>query len=204
VRSKGRVFSLAAADHVIAQDLDEALVVTRLRQFVHIRKLTDLDNLQQGIDVQLHVNGKQVLRVVEGAKLSIEVLVSKPSFVTLLDIDADGNVAVLHPNQFQQNQLVLPTKPLELPASSFELVARKPFGRGIVKALVTSSPLRLPVLDRVQGRLADIGSISELVTELLTQFEMTQVKSRGLVVTGRTLPVDGWGAATAYVEIVRI
>jgi len=75
--------------------------------------------------------------------LQVSVQSSENGYLYLLYRDAVGNVSVLFPNRFQQNNFIRAgeTVPVPAPGSNFNIRIDEPFGSEMLKAVVSKKPL---------------------------------------------------------------
>lgn len=107
----------------------------------------------------------QVYRV--GDPIRYDVFSPNNGYLNLLELDDEGNVAVLFPNRYNQNNRVVGGKVYSLPSSdlgNFELKAIAPAGKSRVVALVSEEPLNLytDVPSRTDGPFRVLLNVEEL------------------------------------------
>lgn len=102
------------------------------------------ENPEQAFAVTLEpVDG--TVRVPEGTPIRVRVTSERAGFLTLVSQDEAGRVTVLYPNRYAPGARLTAGEPTVFPArSEFRFVARAPFGREVLKALVTPMPLIQP------------------------------------------------------------
>lgn len=136
-----------------------------------------------------------------GTKTVFRVRVSKPCYVTLVDLPAGGPLTVLVPNRYQESHVRLnPNEWYSIPSAdmSFDIVAREPIGRSIVIAIASTEPLDLRSLKL--SEIDGMGGMSES-SDIEAGARVFRVESRQ---SADTLLYRG-GFAVAYViaEVVR-
>ncbi|MBS3788420.1 DUF4384 domain-containing protein [Candidatus Bipolaricaulota bacterium] len=82
-----------------------------------------------------------------GETMHIQVRSDRSGYLTLYDIQPDGKVNVLYPNQFHPDQKIQAGKTYEIPApsDSFRFRVQPPKGRDILWAVVSSEPGVFPL-----------------------------------------------------------
>ncbi|GGL11418.1 peptidase C14 [Deinococcus radiotolerans] len=81
-----------------------------------------------------------------GQPISYAVTSSDDGYLNLLELDEQGNIAILFPNQYAQDNRVLASRTYTLPAAAdrpYRFVASEPLGITRVVALVSAQPLNL-------------------------------------------------------------
>jgi len=115
-------------------------------------------------------------------------------FLTLVDLGTDGQVTILFPNAFEPSMRVEAGQEVVFPSPEmdFEIVAKEPFGRGMVRAFLTSEPLDLPQDgDFTSGGLLLADRISTAL----------RLAVGGADVEGIAVPLTGWSSASVIYEI---
>lgn len=120
-------------------------------------QLAQLENPASPFDVQFEfANGRNDFRL--GEPVRFRVRSQRAGYLTLVDVEPDGKVIVLYPNQLDQDnhidagqEVVWPT-----PAMHAVVEAQPPTGRGIVRAFVTERPMFVPLS---VGKVVDAGRI---------------------------------------------
>ena len=85
----------------------------------------------------------------DGENISFRVRASADGYVTLVTVDAAGDLTLLLPNRWQPRAVVHAGEPITLPApgAGFRFPAQAPHGRTVVKAVFTTRPLSLRGVD---------------------------------------------------------
>lgn len=119
-----------------------------------------------------------------GDPVGFTVLSERDGYLTLLDLSPDGTLTVLYPNPWGGDGRVRAGVLHTVPGSDmpFEIRATPPAGSGFVRAIVTETPLELP-LDP-SGFLSDPGGI-ELARSLRRGLSQAGGSTRGLQVFRR-------------------
>lgn len=170
--------------------------------------LLDAENRDGRIQVELWTADQRQSYEV-GDVLQVRVRANEDSFLTLISVDAVGQITLLMPNAFhgefrlRRNQTVtIPTPQME-----FDFVAQPPTGRTIVKAIVSKRPLPLrditsdrlkkevlPTLGRAKGfhvrKKQEQPAPEEILSAPLTNDEIDSIFSR-----------NEWGTASLSVVI---
>jgi hypothetical protein len=80
-----------------------------------------------------------------GDEVFIKVTSDQPGYLFVFNVDPTGNITMLFPNQFQQDNAIQASTPVTVPDPNnqkFRIRATPPGGREMVKAIVTKDPLR--------------------------------------------------------------
>jgi|GEM_PF-2367798 len=85
----------------------------------------------------------------DGENISFRVSVDADGYLTLVTLDAAGDLTLLLPNRWQPRAVVRAGEPLTLPppGAGFRFPAQAPHGRTVVKAVFTTRPLSLRGVD---------------------------------------------------------
>jgi len=123
--------------------LDTAAAVNALaaafRHEVVIRLLAALDVGASGPAVDLRV-GKGKSTFVDGDTIDVHIRPARGGYLTLVDVDAAGTVTVLHPSAGLDVGHVSDGKQVDF---NREFNAGKPYGNGVLRAIMTTLPLKL-------------------------------------------------------------
>jgi len=99
------------------------------------------ENPAQAFSVTLETENGATL-VPEGNSIRFRVTSTRAGYLTLVSQDEAGRVTVLYPNRYASGERLAAGATVEVPAGNeFRFVARAPFGREVMKALVTPAPL---------------------------------------------------------------
>lgn len=125
-----------------------------LKRMYLVNNLVRLRNPGSAYEVQIAmVGGRDRLQL--GDRLKFRVSSSKGGYLTLINVDSQGGVTQLLPNDYWTNNQIRAGETVEIPSprmgTYFELQIMEPLGREYIKALVTERPLTLPVLGRKQS-----------------------------------------------------
>ncbi|MFQ5570949.1 MAG: S8 family serine peptidase [Rhodothermales bacterium] len=79
----------------------------------------------------------------EGEYVSFFVYSERAGYVTLVNLNSEGDITVLLPNKYSENTAIGAGEGVSFPASAqdFRIAVRPPFGRELVKVIVTPEPL---------------------------------------------------------------
>jgi hypothetical protein len=94
-----------------------------------------------------------------GDTLTATVRSEKAGYLYLLNIGADGAITCLFPNRFQPDNRIAARKPVRVPADdTFKIRIHAPYGREVVKAIVTLEPLTaVKVADLVRAAVTPVS-----------------------------------------------
>ncbi|HKJ93702.1 MAG TPA: DUF4384 domain-containing protein, partial [Longimicrobiales bacterium] len=109
-------------------------------------QVAELENPASPFNVQFEfANGRSDFRIGEQVKFRIRS--ERAGYLTLVDVEPNGEVIVLYPNELDQDnqvragqEVVWPT-----PAMNAMVQAQPPTGKGIVRAFVTERPMIVPL-----------------------------------------------------------
>jgi secreted trypsin-like serine protease len=130
-----------------------------------------------------------------------------PGRLLLIDINAEGKVAQLYPNEFSEGKRLEAGETFTVPdKASYRFPAQEPVGRGKLVALVVPDSFNMAALDRARrtkgfGVAAALSYFQNLIQLIRNA---TGAKGFGLVATGAgddSLP--GWALGDLDYEIVR-
>ena len=203
----GRGLSVLTAEgavraRVVASGGDVATSVARtLRQEWAAQRIAALDNPSPDFDVTLSfVQGTQDFR--QRDPIAFRVTSGRDGYLTLIDLGTDGTVTVLYPNRFVPEGRIQAGAALDVPTSAmpFRLRASGPEGWGMVRAVVTQTPLALgetdePLLSNREGVVLAETAARALHQALAGLWD-------GAAPLGDALPVEGWATAVANYRII--
>ncbi|OPZ22643.1 MAG: Caspase domain protein [candidate division BRC1 bacterium ADurb.BinA364] len=134
-------------------------IMAELTRLYLVRGLERLENPDSPIKVNIElVSGARLLR--KGELIAFRVLSSADGYLTVFNIDCEGGVHQLFPNEYDSDNFIRGGQTIVLPSPEhFDLEVIEPAGREFVQAIVTSKPLRIPVIDR-QSELGGFRSVS--------------------------------------------
>jgi hypothetical protein len=78
-----------------------------------------------------------------GESITINVVSERDGYLYLFSLDAGGEVGILFPNRFQNNNRIEANKPITVPDpgdKSFKIQVAPPFGKEVIWAVVTKNP----------------------------------------------------------------
>ena len=113
--------------------------------------LMDARNPDPAVSLSL-TTGEGRTDYLDGENISFRVRASADGYVTLVTLDAAGDLTLLLPNRWQPRAVVHAGEPITLPApgAGFRFPAQAPHGRTVVKAVFTTRPLMLRGVDPVR------------------------------------------------------
>lgn len=134
-------------------DRTAADLAAALRRELVVKQLSHLENLRPPFRVELGIRGrKRVFRF--GEAITFSVVSEESGYLTLVDLDAEGTLTLLYPNPWTDSRgWIEAGQRVEVPAPSmgFSLRIAPPEGMGVVRAIVTKEPLRMPLASAASG-----------------------------------------------------
>ncbi len=121
-------------------------LVPLLRREFEAYQLARLENPASPFAVQFEfANGRNDFRLGEAVKFRIRS--ERAGYLTLVDVEPDGKVVVLYPNQLDQDNRIQAGQEVVWPTPAMRAVVQTepPTGRGIVRAFVTERPMFVPL-----------------------------------------------------------
>ncbi len=146
------------------------------------KKLSALENQDSDLKVQIDVaDGRRDFR--KGEKIVYNIKCNKNCYLYVINADSQGNVNLMFPNRFNQNNLVAGQTQIELPThemriKDFEFQVFPPLGEETVKVIASNRKLDLQSFDlnnfeaifqTVQGSPLSIESRSRNFADELTE-----------------------------------
>lgn len=149
-----------------------------LGQEAAAKRLAEMENLVQPFQVEASLSGGKTSFGI-GESVTFRARSEHDGYLTLVDLGTDGTVTVLFPNPWDKDNRIRAGQALVFPSESMEseVQAMPPTGRGIVRALVTSRPLDIPLTqgeltsgdallaDRIAQALKDAAGRSEVAPD---------------------------------------
>jgi len=178
--------SAAEAARFLREGLGRAYVLTRLGQ---------LQNPNPSFRVTLGLaSGFQDFGF--GEEIQFNVSSSQAAFLTMMDIDSEGNLTRLFPNQWHPGNAVQGGQVYRFPPANagFRFFARAPAGTDVVFAIATQQQLPL-----VQGT----GTIPVAQAMNVADGIIRQLRGLGRGITVG-LPTRGWSAASVTVQTIGV
>lgn len=110
--------------------------------------LIDARNPDPAVSLTL-TTGEGRTDYLDGENISFRVSADTDGYLTLVTLDAAGDLTLLLPNRWRPRAVVHAGEPLTLPAAGagFRFPAQAPHGRAVVKAVFTTRPLSLRGVD---------------------------------------------------------
>jgi hypothetical protein len=126
-------------------------------------------NIELGVDKATSFSGSRDISFVPtssgdkfkvGDKININFKVSKPSYLTLLNIGTSGKLTILFPNKIYSNNFIEANKKYEIPGNDygFEYQLQGPSGKEKLKAIVTEEKINI-----IESQLSADGSLFKTV-----------------------------------------
>jgi hypothetical protein len=113
----------------------------------------------------------------EGSEVIVTVRSEKEGYLYLFDVDVDGEIICLFPNDFQNNNKIPANKDIVVPDpndTKFRIRVGAPPGakfkpgKELVKAIVTLSPLKALNPNQLKGKQVSTANMKRLVVEAMT------------------------------------
>jgi len=201
---------VAASETEAGNLLEDRLSLTMLKRF-----LERLRNCDPDFHLQLRANHQDgVYRV--GDIVEFTLTVDVDCYVTVINVSADGTIAIVFPNRFDRDNRVKGGVPYRIPPrrardEGFELRATPPFGDDLTIAIATKEPLDLglPSPDPARGKelFAFVSdSPAEFAGRIFGRGLLSA--SKGIMVEGTDhaagdvlLPSDGWATDMVVLHI---
>ncbi|WP_395140954.1 DUF4384 domain-containing protein [Armatimonas sp.] len=180
-----------------------------LENMATVNQLVHLENPKSKIDIDLQVNGRDFDTVKIGDTIGFTARASQDCYLYLLDVDPAGKVTVLYPNKYARENKLRAGETIRLPAPNlFRLRVTGPAGSEAVKAIVTTVPINLEVLEGANGDFSALsGAGTSIAAELLAQLKRELNRgARGIeVLPARSeqqpITVEGWATDMVFLTI---
>jgi uncharacterized caspase-like protein len=113
----------------------------------------------------------------EGSEVNVTVRSEKEGYLYLFDVDVDGEIICLFPNNYQSNNKIPAGKDIVVPDpkdKNFRIAVAAPPGdkfkpgKELVKAIVTLKPLKTLSLEELKQKQVSKGNMKRLVVEAMT------------------------------------
>ncbi|WP_395088245.1 caspase family protein [Armatimonas sp.] len=180
-----------------------------LENMATVNQLVHLENPKSKIEIDLQVNGRDFDTVKIGDTIGFTARPSQDCYLYLLDVDSVGKVTVLYPNKYAKDNKLRAGETTRLPAPNlFRLRVTGPAGSEAVKAIVTTVPINLEVLEGTNGDFSALsGAGTSIAAELLAQLKRELNRgARGIeVLPARSeqqpITVEGWATDMVFLTI---
>lgn len=158
------------------------------------KPLTTLTVPASDLKVSTWVNRQDALYV-PGDKVQIYFKVSQSAYVTVLNVDAEGNTTVLFPNRFATSNKVKGGAVIKLPAdgAAYDLQVGKPYGSNLIKVIATTDKAGL--VPQNAQRAIEGTAFSEVTSSV-------QELSRSIQVVVNQKPQAKWALAEFPIGVV--
>lgn len=162
--------------------------INKLEGEVSLRNMSRMEN-SDGIDVEINFPKDYYPA---GTRIEFTVISSEDGFMYILDVQPDGNVYVLVPNQNTNGPIEVEAgEAVEIPGRlGFRLKAGEPYGIDTIKVIVTKKKI-----DIFRFGLNTCKNYTEVKGEDRDKL------SRGVVVELENLPDSEWGIGSRQIEI---
>lgn len=164
-----------------------------LRKEAAAKQLGDIENPAQDFGVEVWLEeGQRTLGL--GQSVTFHARAERDGYLTLVDLGTDGQVTVLYPNPYEDDNRVREGETYTFPTAEmdFEIQVQPPPGRGMVRAFLTEEPLDLPSgSDFTSGDVLLAERIAGAVKEVAGPVEGSSEAIR----------LDSWGTAAMVYEI---
>ncbi|MCX7016114.1 MAG: caspase family protein [Candidatus Sumerlaeota bacterium] len=177
-------------------------LVDELKRIYAVQNLQRMENPQSPYKVAVRL-GSGGTRLRLGEKVQFIVRSEKAGYLSLVNIDCQGGLHVLFPNQYAADGQIEAQKDIVLPQpDKYDLQVMKPTGREFVKAIVSAKPLKMESLSKgvEAGGMRSIDAPADM-TDMVNNL----ARAIGVVKSEKTLPAAGalevftkdeWGAAS--------
>ncbi len=180
-----------------------------LENMTTVNQLVHLENPKAKLTVDLQVNDRDFDTVKIGDTIGFTARPSQDCYLYLLDVDPAGKVTVLYPNKYAKENKLRAGETTPLPAPNlFRLRVTGPAGSEAVKAIVTTVPINLEVLEGANGDFSALsGAGTSIAAELLAQLKRELNRgARGIeVLPARSeqqpITVEGWATDMVFLTI---
>ena len=180
-----------------------------LENMATVNQLVHLENPKSKLEIDLQVNGRDFDTVKIGDTIGFTARPSQDCYLYLLDVDPAGKVTVLYPNKYARENKLRAGETTRLPAPNlFRLRVTGPAGSEAVKAIVTTVPINLEVLEGANGDLSALsGAGTSIAAELLAQLKRELNRgARGIEVLParaeqQPITVEGWATDMVFLTI---
>ncbi len=162
--------------------------ISKLEGEVSLRNLANMKN-DEGIGIEVTFSSESY-RV--GSKIEFTVISDSDGFLYVLDVQPDGTVIVLVPNQNTKGPIEIKEgEVVSIPGRlGFKLRAGQPYGVDTIKVVVTKKKIDIFRFGLVSGK--DYTEVKGDDREKL---------SRGVVVELENLPASDWGISSSEIKI---
>ncbi len=160
-------------------------------------------NIELGVDKSAAPSGSRDIAFVPtssgdkfkiGDKININFKVSKPSYLTLLNIGTSGKLTILFPNKIYSNNYIEANRRYEIPGSDygFEYQLQGPTGKEKLKAIVTEEKINL-----MESQFTPDGSLFKTVEPMAAARDISIIEKKVLDIPGHK-----WNEAYFEFEVV--
>lgn len=162
--------------------------VNKLESEVSLKNLAHIEN-NEGIDIEINF---PMDYYTSGSRIEFTVIPSSDGYLYILDVQPDGTVVVLVPNQNTKGPIeVSDGEVIDIPGRlGFRMKAAPPYGIDTIKVIVTRKKIDIFRFGLSSGK--DYTEVTGKDRENL---------SRGVVVELENLPAEDWGIASKQIEI---
>ena len=127
-------------------------------------------------------------------------------YLTLLNVDTQGQVTMLFPNAYHPSNRIIANKTYTIPSDDmkFKIFAREPTGKQLIKVIATTTPVTIPEFDlnRTKDIFLSVGGVNEI-------HSFTKGLGRAFIVEGTDremeniihLPTSKWVTSELIAEI---
>lgn len=198
---------------IYIHDLDSLAVVTKplLENLFAVKLLTSLRNPNPPFKVDVQVNGKDYDEIGIGEEIAFTVTVDHDAYVYLLDFDPAGNVTVLFPNIYVEDNFLKAGTVYEMPAQKlYQLQVSGPAGPELVKAIATTTPLTIEALSSASNDFSSLAAsavdVAQAIIDQLKR-EVNRLTKRGISVlpaapAEQPISTQGWTTDDVLIRVV--
>ena len=171
-----------------------------LRRELAIKRLAALENPVAPFAVELQLaGGKRDFQI--GEEITFSVRSERAGYLTLIDLGTDGTVTLLYPNSLFDMGKLQPNQEVQIPGAFLQaqFTISPPEGLGLVRAIVSETPLDLPRDPQGLVQAADGDRLADQIRTSLQQ----QVGMRNITVGRREQAAPQWATTLAVYQVKR-
>ena len=198
IRRQGRELTVIGMDGALrhtfpagAESVGELANILKMEAAA--KQLADMENPAPDFGIKVWLaNGRTSFGI--GDAVTFHATAESDGYLTLVDLGTDGTVTVLFPNPYDRDNRVRAGQEITFPTEAMEseIRALPPAGRGMVRAILTQTPLDLPVGD-------DFTSGDILLADLIAN--AVKESAGALANAPRAVRLSGWASASVVYDI---
>ncbi|HPS57050.1 MAG TPA: DUF4384 domain-containing protein [Spirochaetota bacterium] len=162
--------------------------IDKLESEASLKNIALMQN-DEGIEIDINFSKDYYTT---GSRIEFTVVSSSDGYLYIIDVQPDGNVIVLVPNQNTKGPIAVEEgEPVEIPGRlGFKMKAGQPYGIDTIKVIVTKKKIDIFRFGLNAGK--DYTEVTGKDRDKL---------SRGISVELENLPASDWGIASKQIEI---